>query len=265
MGPFRSHGDRSRGSRTDPSKPKGKPSDHLKSVLPLLKELIRPRRGLLALGFLLMVVNRVCGLVLPASTKFLIDNVIGKHQTWLLKPLVLAVLGATVDPGRHLVHAHPVALQGGAAADRGTAPQSAGAHRPPAGGLLRRQQDRRAGLAHHDRRGGRPQPDRHRPGGIRRRHSDGGRSLFVLLCISPLLTGLALLFIARFRLALRKAFKKIRPIFRERGKINAEVTGRLTESLGGVRVVKGYHAEAQEAARVRGRRGAPARQRAAQR
>ena len=44
-----------------------------------------------------------------------------------------------------------------------------------------------------------------------------------------------------------KAFKNIRPIFRERGKINAEVTGRLTESLAGVRVVKGYHAEASEA------------------
>ena len=50
-----------------------------------------------------------------------------------------------------------------------------------------------------------------------------------------------------FALALQKAFKTIRPIFRERGKINAEVTGRLTESLGGVRVVKGYHAEAREA------------------
>jgi ABC-type multidrug transport system fused ATPase/permease subunit len=43
------------------------------------------------------------------------------------------------------------------------------------------------------------------------------------------------------------AFKKIRPIFRERAKINAEVTGRLTESLGGVRVIKGYHAEEREA------------------
>ena len=49
-----------------------------------------------------------------------------------------------------------------------------------------------------------------------------------------------------FALVLRKAFTTIRPIFRERGKINAEVTGRLTESLGGVRVVKGYHAEARE-------------------
>ena len=46
---------------------------------------------------------------------------------------------------------------------------------------------------------------------------------------------------------MKQAFTKIRPIFRERGKINAEVTGRLTESLGGVRVVKGYHAEAREA------------------
>ena len=72
-------------------------------------------------------------------------------------------------------------------------------------------------------------------------------SLVILLRISALMTGLALFFIAVFALALRKAFSKIRPIFRERGKINAEVTGRLTESLAGVRVVKGYHAEAEEA------------------
>ena len=51
-----------------------------------------------------------------------------------------------------------------------------------------------------------------------------------------------------FVFVLQSAFKKIRPIFRERGKINAEVTGRLTESLGGVRVIKGYHAEEREAA-----------------
>ena len=49
-----------------------------------------------------------------------------------------------------------------------------------------------------------------------------------------------------FAFALNKAFATIRPIFRERGKINAEVTGRLTESLGGVRVIKGYHAEERE-------------------
>jgi ABC-type multidrug transport system fused ATPase/permease subunit len=69
----------------------------------------------------------------------------------------------------------------------------------------------------------------------------------ILLKISALMTGFALLFIAIFAAVLSQAFKKIRPIFRERGKINAEVQGRLTESLAGVRVVKGYHAEAEEA------------------
>src|SRR5207249_9099849 len=59
---------------------------------------------------------------------------------------------------------------------------------------------------------------------------------------------IALDVIVAFSLVLRKAFGTIRPIFRERGKINADVTGRLTESLGGVRVVKGYHAEDREAA-----------------
>jgi subfamily B ATP-binding cassette protein MsbA len=72
-------------------------------------------------------------------------------------------------------------------------------------------------------------------------------ALAYLLHISMLLTGVALACIAVFGLFLRRAFGSIRPIFRERGKINAEVTGRLTESLSGVRVIKGYHAEASEA------------------
>src|SRR5260370_15343630 len=61
--------------------------------------LIKPRRGLLALGFALMAVNRVAGLVLPASTKYLIDNVITKRQVNLLTPIGLGVLGATVIQG----------------------------------------------------------------------------------------------------------------------------------------------------------------------
>jgi subfamily B ATP-binding cassette protein MsbA len=72
-------------------------------------------------------------------------------------------------------------------------------------------------------------------------------ALIILLRISVLMTGLAFLILLGFGLALRKAFGVIRPIFRARPKINAEVTGRLTESLGGVRVVKGYHAEEREA------------------
>src|SRR5215470_18139798 len=68
-------------------------------ALPEIWALIRPRRGLLALGFGLMAVNRVCGLVLPASTKYFIDNVISKRQTQLLTPIVLGVLGATIVQG----------------------------------------------------------------------------------------------------------------------------------------------------------------------
>src|SRR6266704_2720649 len=71
-------------------------------------------------------------------------------------------------------------------------------------------------------------------------------ALAVLIRISPLMTGLALFIIVAFAFVLSQAFRTIRPIFRERGKINAEVTGRLTESLGGVRVIKGYHAEERE-------------------
>ena len=61
------------------------------------------------------------------------------------------------------------------------------------------------------------------------------------------MTMLTFLIMVLFGLIVQRAFKTIRPIFRERAKINAEVTGRLTESLGGIRVVKGYHAEQSEA------------------
>lgn len=71
-------------------------------------------------------------------------------------------------------------------------------------------------------------------------------SLFLLIRISPMMTLYVLLPVLVFGLVSLKAFGKIRPIFRERGKINAQVTGRLTETLGGIRVIKGFNAEAQE-------------------
>ena len=73
-----------------------------------------------------------------------------------------------------------------------------------------------------------------------------GIAMVVLFRISPAMTVLAFSFLLCFAIALNKAFSTIRPIFRQRGKINAEVTGRLAESLGGVRVIKGYHAEERE-------------------
>jgi len=230
-----------------PGPAKGTASDHLKSVLPLLKELVRPRRGLLTVGFLLMTVNRVCSLVLPGSTKFLVDNVITKRQVWMLKPLVLAVLGATLIQA---ITSYSL-----------TQLLSKGAQRLIAD-LRRRVQEHvgRLPVAYYDanKTGALVSRIMSDVEGVRNLIGTGlvefvggimmaVLSLCILLWISPLLTCLALLFIATFAFFLRGAFAKIRPIFRERGKINAEVTGRLTESLSGVRVVKGYHAEASEA------------------
>src|ERR1041385_6125525 len=77
--------------------PEKKPS--LRAVWPMVRKLIEPRRAMLALGFLLMAVNRVTGLVLPASTKWLIDDVIGKREVQLLLPLVGIVVSATLVQG----------------------------------------------------------------------------------------------------------------------------------------------------------------------
>src|SRR5664279_2759869 len=71
----------------------------LRAVLPLVWELVSPRRGLLAVGFVLMAINRVASLVLPYSTRYLIDSVVIKRNVQLLKPLVLGVLAATVIQG----------------------------------------------------------------------------------------------------------------------------------------------------------------------
>ena len=230
-----------------PSKPKGESSKHFRSVLPLLKDLVRPRRGKLALGFLLMLINRPAGLVLPGSTKFLVDGVIMKHQTWMLQPLVLLVLAATLIQGvTSFILTQLISKE----VQRLIAE-------------LRRKVQEHVGrlpVAYYDSNKtgvlvSRIMTDVE---GVRNLIGTGliefvGGiltaliALILLLRISPLLTVLALLFIAAFAVGLSQAFRRIRPIFRERGKINAEVTGRLTESLAGVRVVKGYHAEAQEA------------------
>ena len=82
----------------DTNTAKSKP-DHWWTLLPDVWFLLRPRRGLLAIGFAIMAVNRVAGLVLPASSKFLIDDVIGKRHLQLLVPLVLAIVGATAVQG----------------------------------------------------------------------------------------------------------------------------------------------------------------------
>jgi len=208
---------------------------------------MRPRRWQLALGLVLIGINRAAGLVLPASTKFLIDDVMLKRDAAMLLPLVLAVLGAT-------------ALQG-ATSFTLTQLLSRSAQRLIA--ELRRKVQEHVGrlpIAYYDanKTGALVSRIMTDVEGVRNLvgtgliEFTGGIvtalfALVVLLRINAALTGMAIAILAGFMLFLRRAFRTIRPIFRERGKINAEVTGRLTESLGGVRVVKGYHAEAREA------------------
>ncbi|HEX2714901.1 MAG TPA: ABC transporter transmembrane domain-containing protein, partial [Candidatus Acidoferrales bacterium] len=215
-------------------------------ALPDVWALIKPRRGILALGFVLMVINRVSGLILPASTKYLVDDVIGMRQIHLLTPIVLVVTAATVLQGltsftltqllsksaqrmiaelRCKVQAHigrlPVAFydanKTGMLVSR-IMSDVEGVRNLIGTGLIEF------------------------AGGL----MTAALALVVLLRISVSMTAVAFAVLLVFGVGLNKAFKKIRPIFRARPKINAEVTGRLTESLGGVRVVKGYHAEERE-------------------
>ncbi len=223
-----------------------RPKAELRQVLPIIWELVRPRRGLLVLGFGLMVINRVSGLVLPYSTKFLIDTVIVKKHYGQLKPLVLAVLAATLVQG---ITSFSLTQLLSKAAQRLITE-------------LRQKVQAHVGrlpIAFHDATKSGVLVSRIMSDveGVRNLIGTGLVDLvggiltaviafIVLLRISALMTGLAFAFLLCFAIALRRAFKTIRPIFRERGKINAEVTGRLAESLGGIRVVKGYHAEDRE-------------------
>ena len=228
-----------------PSSPGKKKTDIFKA-LPEIMELIRPRRALLALGLGLMVINRVSGLVLPASTKYLVDDVIGKKHFQLLYPLVGIVLAATVLQG---LTSFALTQTLSKAAQKLITE------------LRRKVQEHvgRLSVSYYDA---------NKTGMLVSRimsDVEGVRNLIgtglidfvgglltaviafvVLIRISPVMTGIAFVFLLVFGLGLQRAFKIIRPIFRERAKITAEVTGRLTESLGGVRVVKGYHAEARE-------------------
>src|SRR6266478_1740450 len=234
-----------------PQKPPGKPplnAQRLRAVAPAVWDLMRPRRGLLALGFLLMVINRVSGLVLPYSTKFLIDGVITKHHVQLLRPLVLTVLVATVIQG---ITSFSLTQLLSKAAQRLIAElrEKVQAHisRLPVSFYDANKTGNLVSRIMSDVEGVRNLL------GTGLVELAGGLltaciALVVLFRISALMTILAFGFLLCFALALSKAFRTIRPIFRERGKINAEVTGRLAESLGGVRVIKGYHAEQREEA-----------------
>jgi ABC-type multidrug transport system fused ATPase/permease subunit len=214
--------------------------------LPDVWALIKPRRGLLALGFVLMAINRVSGLVLPASMKYFVDNVVLHRQVHLLTPIVLGVLGATIVQG--LTSFSLTQLLSKSAQKMITE--------------LRRQVQAHIGrlpVAYYDanKTGVLVSRIMSDVEGIRNLVGTGlvefvgglmtaAIVLVVLIRTSAAMTAVAFSILLVFGFGISMAFKTIRPIFRARPKITAEVTGRLTESLGGVRVVKGYHAEERE-------------------
>jgi subfamily B ATP-binding cassette protein MsbA len=234
-------------TNSKPNTPKKPASERLRELWPDIWVLIKPRRKILSVGMLLIVVNRVSGLVLPYSTRFLIDNVIGKHQASMLLPLTGIVVGAT-------------AIQG---VTTFTLTQLLSIEGQKVIAELRRKVQEHIGrlpVTYYDsnKTGQLVSRIMSDVEGMRNLIGTGViefigglltavMALVILLRLSTVMTLLSLAVVMTFGFALSKAFKTIRPIFRERGKLTAEVTGRLTESLGGVRVIKGYHAEAREA------------------
>jgi subfamily B ATP-binding cassette protein MsbA len=207
------------------------------------RRIIWRHRAYLALGLVVMLVNRLAGLVLPATSKFLIDDVVGKHQARLLLPLALAAGAATLVQA---VTSFALSQVLGVTAQRAITEmrREVEAHvmRLPvrffdstkSGVLISRIMSDAEGIRNLV--------------GTGLVQLSGGLvtaviALGVLFYLNWRLTASTILILAVFGTLMAFAFTKLRPIFRERGQINAEVTGRLGESLGGIRVVKSYVAE----------------------
>lgn len=221
-------------------------SDSRVSIGSVFKTIVWPRRNLLSVGLLLIIISRLASLVLPGASKYLMDDVIVNKDYDKLYDIILWVGSAIVVQAvtsflltRLLsVEAQNLIAQ-----------------------LRVRVQKKVLGLPinffDNSKSGELVSRIMTDVEGVRNLVGTGlvqlvgGTltafiSLFLLIKISPMMTAFVLIPVAIFGFVALKAFAFIRPIFRERGKINAEVTGRLTETLNGVRVIKGFNAEKQE-------------------
>ncbi|MGM0945323.1 MAG: ABC transporter ATP-binding protein [Bacteroidota bacterium] len=212
----------------------------------VFQTIIWPRRKQLLLGLFLIIISRLSGLVLPGASKYLVDDVIPSNDLDLLKWLIFAVVLAIVIQSvtsYALTQILSVEAQNLIAKLRSRV-QSHIIKLPirffdntKTGELVSRIMTDVEGVRNLVGTG-----FAQMIGGI----ITAIISLILLISISPMMTLYVLVPVAVFGLVSLKAFGKIRPIFRERGKINAQVTGRLTETLGGIRVIKGFNAEQQE-------------------
>ena len=207
---------------------------------------IWPRRKHVLIGLLLILISRGASLVLPGATKYLIDDVVMNKDLHMLRVVIAVVVASIVVQSitsflltRLLsVEAQQMISDLRAEVQRKILSLPVGFFdSTKSGALVSRIMSDVEGVRNLV--------------GTGLVQLVGGTvtavaSLFLLIRISPTMTLWTLLPVGVFALIARRSFGRIRPIFRERGVINAEVTGRLTESLNGVRVIKGFNAEAHE-------------------
>ena len=210
------------------------------------REIVWSHRWRLALGGILMLISRLAGLVLPASSKYLIDDVIGKQQFEMLKWIALAIgLATVVQAVTSFALSQILGVAAQYAITQMRKKVQAKVERLPVSYFDSTQTGKLISRIMTDAEG------------IRNLVGTGlvqlvgstitaTISIGVLFWINWRMTSVTIIVLAVFGGALAMAFKKLRPIFRERQEINAEVTGRLGESLGGIRIVKSYTAEKRE-------------------
>ena len=210
------------------------------------KELVAEHRTSLAIGMGLMVINRVTGLVLPWTSKFLIDDIIGKHRTELLMPLAaVAAVATIIQGGTSFALSQVVSIAAQRAITEMRKRVQAHVLRLPVsyfdstktGVLISRVMSDAEGVR-----------NLVGTGLIQLVGSvlTAAMAIGVLFYVNWKLTSATLVLLIGFGAMMTIAFKRLRPLFRERSVINAEVTGRLTETIGGVRLVKVYVAEPRE-------------------
>jgi subfamily B ATP-binding cassette protein MsbA len=210
------------------------------------RELVWRHRTSLSFGLVLMLVNRLSGLVLPGSSKWLIDNVLAKHRGDLLVPIALAAAAAVIVQAATtyaLSQVVSIAAQQ-AITDMRMSVQKHVLHLPVSyfdstktGVLISRIMTDAEGVRNLV--------------GTGLIQLVGGLltaiiGIGVLFALNWRLTTIMLVVLISFGVLMAMAFSRLRPLFRERSVINAEVTGRLAESLGGVRILKVYVAEKRE-------------------
>jgi subfamily B ATP-binding cassette protein MsbA len=210
------------------------------------RELLWLHRRRLAVGLGLMLISRLAGLVLPASSKLVIDEVFVKGRHDLLMPIALATSAATLVQAATSFGLSQIL---GVAAQRAITDMRKRVQAKVMRLPVRYFDSTQTGVLI-----SRIMTDAE---GIRNLVGTGLVQLLggvltavlglgVLLYINWRLTMVTIIVLAAFGVGMAYAFKVLRPLFRERGKINAEVTGRLTEALGGIRIVKSYTAEKRE-------------------